>query len=260
MEFLGTRPWIAVSVRHDPGEELVLGGAVLLVVGLLGSLAGRRRRIFFRVTRGRGARRVVCRAPTTPGSPRSSRRSCARHGRGPDRMASLSDQLLVVTILAYLAAMLCYAAEYAFGTRGVVARRARTRDLVAVGRRGFVRRAVPTRPSSRRHRRPSRTRGSDAVRARRPSSLTVLGVARPRGDAGDPGGRRRPGAVGQPVRVRARADASSARSRGWWCCGCGRRCGRSACSSPRCWCCCWAPPAWSTPRPARWCRRSTRTG
>jgi cytochrome c biogenesis protein len=52
VEFLGTRPWIAVSVRHDPGEELVLGGAVLLVVGLLGSLAGRRRRIFFRVTPG----------------------------------------------------------------------------------------------------------------------------------------------------------------------------------------------------------------
>jgi cytochrome c biogenesis protein len=50
VEFLGTRPWIAVSVRHDPGEELVLVGAVLLVVGLLGSLAGRRRRIFFRVT------------------------------------------------------------------------------------------------------------------------------------------------------------------------------------------------------------------
>ncbi len=52
VEFLGTRPWTGVSVRHDPGEELVLGGAVLLVVGLLGSLAGRRRRIFFRVTPG----------------------------------------------------------------------------------------------------------------------------------------------------------------------------------------------------------------
>jgi cytochrome c biogenesis protein len=49
VEFLGTRPWIAVSVRHDPGAELVLAGAVLLVVGLLGSLTGRRRRIFFRV-------------------------------------------------------------------------------------------------------------------------------------------------------------------------------------------------------------------
>jgi cytochrome c-type biogenesis protein CcsB len=37
-------------------------------------------------------------------------------------MGALSDQLLVVTILAYLMGMLCYAAEYAFGSRGVVAR------------------------------------------------------------------------------------------------------------------------------------------
>jgi cytochrome c-type biogenesis protein CcsB len=44
-------------------------------------------------------------------------------------MADLSDHLLVVTILGYLAAMLCYAAEYAFGARGAVARAA-TRELV----------------------------------------------------------------------------------------------------------------------------------
>jgi cytochrome c biogenesis protein len=50
VEFLGTRPWVAVSVRHDPGEEFVLAGAVLLVLGLLASLTGRRRRVFFRVT------------------------------------------------------------------------------------------------------------------------------------------------------------------------------------------------------------------
>jgi cytochrome c-type biogenesis protein CcsB len=47
-------------------------------------------------------------------------------------MASLSDQLLVITILAYLGAMLCYAAEYAFGARGVVARAAQ-RSLAPVG-------------------------------------------------------------------------------------------------------------------------------
>jgi len=50
IEFLGTRPWISVAVRHDPGEKIVLGGGILLVIGLLGSLTGRRRRIFFRVT------------------------------------------------------------------------------------------------------------------------------------------------------------------------------------------------------------------
>jgi cytochrome c-type biogenesis protein CcsB len=37
-------------------------------------------------------------------------------------MAALSDQLLVVTILAYLVAMVGYAAQYAFGRRGPVAR------------------------------------------------------------------------------------------------------------------------------------------
>ena len=38
----------------------------------------------------------------------------------------------MITILAYLAAMLCYAAEYAFGARGVVARAAQ-RELAPVG-------------------------------------------------------------------------------------------------------------------------------
>ncbi|HZN18400.1 MAG TPA: c-type cytochrome biogenesis protein CcsB [Micromonosporaceae bacterium] len=44
-------------------------------------------------------------------------------------MSALSDQLLVVAILAYLVSMLCYAVEYAFGARGAVARAA-TRELV----------------------------------------------------------------------------------------------------------------------------------
>jgi cytochrome c-type biogenesis protein CcsB len=52
-------------------------------------------------------------------------------------MAHLSDQLLSVAILAYVTAMLLYTAEYAFGTRGAVARTAaripRERQLVTVG-------------------------------------------------------------------------------------------------------------------------------
>jgi cytochrome c-type biogenesis protein CcsB len=51
-------------------------------------------------------------------------------------MAELSDQLLVVAILGYLAAMLGYAAEYSFGGRGAIARAAsrapRERELVGV--------------------------------------------------------------------------------------------------------------------------------
>lgn len=50
VEFLGTKPWITVSVRHDPGESLVLGGAVAVLVGLMVSLSGKRRRVWVRVT------------------------------------------------------------------------------------------------------------------------------------------------------------------------------------------------------------------
>ena len=49
IQFLGTRQWVSLSLRYDPGEKLVLGGAIALVVGLLLSLTGRRRRIWFRV-------------------------------------------------------------------------------------------------------------------------------------------------------------------------------------------------------------------
>jgi cytochrome c-type biogenesis protein CcsB len=48
-------------------------------------------------------------------------------------MGALSDHLLVVTILAYLAAMLGYAAEYAFGARGAVARAVAVGELVGAG-------------------------------------------------------------------------------------------------------------------------------
>jgi len=48
VEFLGTRRWAAVSVRYDPGEPVVLSSAILLLGGLMLSLTGRRRRIFFR--------------------------------------------------------------------------------------------------------------------------------------------------------------------------------------------------------------------
>ncbi|HEV7900154.1 MAG TPA: c-type cytochrome biogenesis protein CcsB [Planosporangium sp.] len=47
-----------------------------------------------------------------------------------------SNQLLVVAVLAYLTAMIAYAAEFAFGSRGAVARvatRSRERELVTVG-------------------------------------------------------------------------------------------------------------------------------
>jgi len=50
-------------------------------------------------------------------------------------MGALSNQLLTVAVLTYLVAMVCHAAEYAFGTRGPVARAAARprRELAAVG-------------------------------------------------------------------------------------------------------------------------------
>jgi cytochrome c biogenesis protein len=50
IEFVGTRQFITISIRHDPGEPVVLAGAVALLIGLLGSLTGKRRRIWFRST------------------------------------------------------------------------------------------------------------------------------------------------------------------------------------------------------------------
>ncbi len=52
-------------------------------------------------------------------------------------MAELSNQLLPVAVLAYLAAMVCHLAEYSFGRQGAVARTAarvdRERELVIAG-------------------------------------------------------------------------------------------------------------------------------
>jgi cytochrome c-type biogenesis protein CcsB len=50
-------------------------------------------------------------------------------------MAELSNQLMVVAVLAYLASMVCHAAEYAFGSRSHVGRAAArpARELVGAG-------------------------------------------------------------------------------------------------------------------------------
>ncbi|MPZ27281.1 MAG: cytochrome c biogenesis protein ResB [Micromonosporaceae bacterium] len=50
VEFVGTQRWVTISVRHDPGQPVALVGIGLLLAGLVGSLVGRRRRVWFRVT------------------------------------------------------------------------------------------------------------------------------------------------------------------------------------------------------------------
>jgi cytochrome c biogenesis protein len=50
IEFLGTQRWVTVSVRYDPGEKIVLVSVALLLAGLILSLTGKRRRVWFRAT------------------------------------------------------------------------------------------------------------------------------------------------------------------------------------------------------------------
>jgi cytochrome c biogenesis protein len=50
LEFLGTRPFATIAIRHDPTQTLVLTGAVLGLLGLMLSLFGHRRRVWFRMS------------------------------------------------------------------------------------------------------------------------------------------------------------------------------------------------------------------
>ncbi|MEU4471405.1 cytochrome c biogenesis protein ResB [Micromonospora sp. NPDC023888] len=52
VEFLDTKRYVTLSVRHDPGATPLLISCGVLLVGLMGSLFGRRRRVFFRVVPG----------------------------------------------------------------------------------------------------------------------------------------------------------------------------------------------------------------
>ncbi|MBL7260886.1 cytochrome c biogenesis protein ResB [Paractinoplanes lichenicola] len=49
LEFVGTRPFATLSIRHDPTQALALAGAVAGLLGLMLSLAGHRRRVWFTV-------------------------------------------------------------------------------------------------------------------------------------------------------------------------------------------------------------------
>ncbi|MDG9672515.1 cytochrome c biogenesis protein ResB [Micromonospora sp. DH14] len=49
VEFLGTERYVTLSIRHDPGSTMLLVSCGVLLVGLMGSLFGKRRRVFFRM-------------------------------------------------------------------------------------------------------------------------------------------------------------------------------------------------------------------
>ena len=52
LQFLGTRPFATLAIRYDPTQQMVLVGAVLGLLGLMLSLAGHRRRVWFRALPG----------------------------------------------------------------------------------------------------------------------------------------------------------------------------------------------------------------
>ncbi|MFF5080754.1 cytochrome c biogenesis protein ResB [Actinoplanes sp. NPDC000266] len=52
LEFLGTQPFATLSIRYDPTQSLALVGAVLGLAGLMLSLWGQRRRVWFRALPG----------------------------------------------------------------------------------------------------------------------------------------------------------------------------------------------------------------
>jgi cytochrome c biogenesis protein len=54
LEFVGTKQWAGLRVDDDPGQHTVLVAAVLMVIGLIGSLTVRRRRLWVRLAPGAG--------------------------------------------------------------------------------------------------------------------------------------------------------------------------------------------------------------
>ncbi|WP_305787785.1 cytochrome c biogenesis protein ResB [Symbioplanes lichenis] len=59
LEFVGTREFATISVRYDPAQPYVLGGAVVGLLGLMLSLSGHRRRMWFRITPREGSGSLV---------------------------------------------------------------------------------------------------------------------------------------------------------------------------------------------------------
>jgi len=59
VDFIGTRPWVTLSVRHDPGSGIVLAGAAALLAGLMVSLTGHRRRVWVRIGPGADGRSLI---------------------------------------------------------------------------------------------------------------------------------------------------------------------------------------------------------
>ena len=214
--FDGWKPWASMQVSHDPAQGYLLVAAVAMVIGLIGSLGVRRRRLWLRITPGRrgaddgvayrcrrsgglarsdsgnfttefaGAARTAGSVPARRSRPSRSSRS-AREGseRGghqrlwPTCPTGCSPRRSRPTPWRWS----CYTAEYAFGRRGRVRPRPAVEPArVLVGAGGRRRVSPPVATSGRCRRRVARRpTGSAAARRRRsPSSArccTLVSIA-----------------------------------------------------------------------------------
>jgi cytochrome c biogenesis protein len=57
--FVGVKQWAQFNIAYDPGQKIVLPAAILAVLGLIGSLGLRRRRVWVRVTERPDGTRLV---------------------------------------------------------------------------------------------------------------------------------------------------------------------------------------------------------
>jgi cytochrome c biogenesis protein len=57
--FVGVKQWVQLNIAYDPGQKIVLPAAILAVLGLIGSLGIRRRRVWVRVTENEDGTRLV---------------------------------------------------------------------------------------------------------------------------------------------------------------------------------------------------------
>lgn len=57
--FVGVKQWAQFNIAYDPGQKIVLPAAILAVLGLIGSLGIRRRRVWVRVTERPDGTRLV---------------------------------------------------------------------------------------------------------------------------------------------------------------------------------------------------------
>jgi cytochrome c biogenesis protein len=57
--FVGVKQWAQFNIAYDPGQKVVLPSAILAVLGLIGSLGLRRRRVWVRVSEQADGTRLV---------------------------------------------------------------------------------------------------------------------------------------------------------------------------------------------------------